>query len=71
MTAEDINGLKDYLGATPKPEDFEIFWKERVEEADRVPLAAGQNRQAFQAWEWHFLLWTVRGRGDLERMREA
>ena len=38
MTAEEINGLKDYLGSTPKPVDFEIFWKERMEEADAVPL---------------------------------
>lgn len=38
MTAEEINGLKDYLGGTPKPVDFEIFWKERMEEADAVPL---------------------------------
>lgn len=38
MTAEEIESLGDYLGATPKPEDFEQFWQARMAEADTIPL---------------------------------
>ena len=38
MTAEEIESLGDYLGATPKPEDFERFWQARMAEADTIPL---------------------------------
>lgn len=38
MTAEDIEALKDYRGATPKPADFEQFWARRMAEAEEVPL---------------------------------
>lgn len=38
MTAEEIEALGGYLGATPMPEDFEAFWKKRMAEADAVPL---------------------------------
>lgn len=30
--------LNHYMGSTPKPEDFESFWRERIQEADRHPL---------------------------------
>lgn len=38
MTAEEIEALSDYSGSTPMPEDFDQFWKERISEADAVPL---------------------------------
>ena len=38
MTEEELLSYGDYLGATPKPEDFEAFWEARMGEADRVPL---------------------------------
>ncbi len=38
MTEQDIENLSDYLGSTPIPEDFDHFWKLRMEEADMVPL---------------------------------
>ena len=30
--------LKEYLGTNPKPNDFDEFWKQRVEETKKVPL---------------------------------
>lgn len=38
MTAEEIENLSGYFGATPIPEDFDDFWAERMEEADQIPL---------------------------------
>lgn len=38
MTAEEIENLSGYFGATPIPEDFDDFWAARMEEADQIPL---------------------------------
>lgn len=38
MTEREIENLQDYLGATPIPDDFEEFWNQRMEEANRAPL---------------------------------
>lgn len=37
-TREQIEGLRDYLGSTPVPDDFDEFWALRMAEADEVPL---------------------------------
>lgn len=48
MTAEEMEALKDYHGATPKPPDFEEFWAHRMAEADLVPMeySLSQAREA-------------------------
>ena len=38
MTAAEIEALGAYYGATPRPDDFESFWRARMAEADAVPL---------------------------------
>ena len=38
VTKEMISQWDSYLGATPIPEDFDLFWKLRMEEADCIPL---------------------------------
>ena len=37
MTANEIEALNGYDGATPMPEDFAAFWQARMAEADGVP----------------------------------
>ena len=40
MKTEDtaLKEFDHYRGSTPMPEDFDAFWKERIREADAVPL---------------------------------
>lgn len=38
MTEWEIEKLHDYHGLTPMPEDFDLFWDQRIAEADEVPL---------------------------------
>ncbi len=38
VTEKEIEQMGDYLGSTPVPEDFDVFWKARVAEADELPL---------------------------------
>lgn len=37
-TEEEIQELGSYLGSTPRPPDFEMFWQRRMTEADQVLL---------------------------------
>lgn len=39
VTREELREYSAYLGTNPMPEDFDEFWRERVGEARRVPLA--------------------------------
>lgn len=38
MVLSEAEEWKGYCGRMPEPEDFTKFWKERMEEADRIPL---------------------------------
>lgn len=38
ITEDEIEQLGEYMGSTPIPDDFDAFWRERLVEADRVPL---------------------------------
>lgn len=38
VTAKEIESWSGYLGSTPIPEDFDLFWSHRMAEADSVPL---------------------------------
>lgn len=38
FTKEEFKRLSDYRGTTPKPRDFDAFWRARMEEAEAVPL---------------------------------
>lgn len=39
LSEEELAFCRSYTGTTPCPEDFEDFWKARMEEADAVPLS--------------------------------
>ena len=38
ITKEELKQYSVYLGTNPMPEDFDVFWDARVEEARQVPL---------------------------------
>lgn len=38
MFCKDDIVLQNYLGSNPKPDDFENFWKDRIDEANHVPI---------------------------------
>lgn len=39
MTFEELAALDGYAGADPMPADFDEFWRQRMAEADEVPLS--------------------------------
>ena len=38
ITKEELKQYSVYLGTNPMPEDFDVFWDARVEEARQIPL---------------------------------
>ena len=38
LTVQQIEQMSSYLGTTPKPDDFDPFWKKRMDEADQAPI---------------------------------